>query len=126
MTNINDAVERVGDFLTKVSDDWDYGSYVYPDITGTSEIKEGLYASDIRTILAGLEAEKSEVDALNDDIAKLRKIKDAEIERMKDGIAVLEYATNHIPNDKRRGIFIRAYVEGEDWAVRDFDGWKSK
>ena len=36
---------------------------------------------------------------------------------------VLEYAANHIDGDNRRGVFIKALVEGEEWAETDFKNW---
>ena len=39
-------------------------------------------------------------------------------------ISVLEYAANWVHGDSRRGIFIRAFVEGEAWAIADFKAWK--
>lgn len=33
--------------------------------------------------------------------------------------AAMEYAANHIAGDNRRGVFIRAFVEGEEWAEND-------
>jgi len=36
-------------------------------------------------------------------------------------INVLEYAANNIASDKRRGIFIKAYVEGEEWAMHQYN-----
>ena len=35
----------------------------------------------------------------------------------------LEYAANHIDSDSRRGVFIKAFVEGEEWAWNDFHKW---
>ena len=33
--------------------------------------------------------------------------------------SALEYAANQIDSDTRRGVFVKAFVEGEDWAERD-------
>ena len=31
----------------------------------------------------------------------------------------MEYAANFIDGNMRRGVFVRAFVEGEDWAERE-------
>ena len=38
-------------------------------------------------------------------------------------LLALEYAANAIDGDVRRGVFIRAYVEDEEWAVQDLERW---
>jgi len=35
----------------------------------------------------------------------------------------LEYAANHIDGDSRRGVWVKAFVEGEDWAYEDLQKW---
>lgn len=40
--------------------------------------------------------------------------------------AALDYAANHIEGDARRGVFVRAIVEGEDWARRDLAAWMDR
>lgn len=37
-------------------------------------------------------------------------------------IAALEYACT-IEADNRRGVWVKAYVEEQDWAIRDFVAW---
>lgn len=41
-------------------------------------------------------------------------------------IQVLEYAANHIDSNNRRGVFVKAFVEGEEWAVTDFENWRTR
>lgn len=39
-------------------------------------------------------------------------------------LEVLEYAANHIGCDERRGNFVKAFVENDEWAVEEFVAWK--
>ena len=48
-----------------------------------------------------------------------------EVERGHEAIAVLEYAAQ-LKTDKRRGVFILAWLEDEGWAVDDFNKWREK
>jgi len=44
--------------------------------------------------------------------------------RAQEALNVLEYAANHIEGNSRRGVFIKAYVEQEQWALDDFENFK--
>lgn len=126
MTNINDAVERVKEFCDNVKSRSPESENAV--VTMHRGGFEAVRVEDIRTILAELERNKKDkAEIINTkSVNRILKRQIAEAESLRDSIVVLEYATNHIPNDKRRGIFISAFVEGEEWAVRYFEEWKSK
>ena len=48
-----------------------------------------------------------------------------ELERGREAIAVIEYAAQ-LKTDKRRGVFIIAWLEDESWAVKDFKEWQKE
>lgn len=41
-------------------------------------------------------------------------------------ILVLQYAANDIDNTEDRGVFVKAWVEDEAWAVKQFRTWLEK
>lgn len=60
--------------------------------------------------------EDCSLDGWVDSLPRVHGARD-ELAILKELASVLEYAANHIPGDIRRGVFVKAYVEGEDWAI---------
>jgi len=74
----------------------------------TAEARRALHAPDKRAAANFIDNAGAEIARLNDRAG-----------RYPDALAALEYAANQIAGDARRGVFIKAFVEGEPWALTD-------
>ena len=121
MTNTDDAVKWVEEFL--VAWEIEAGSKairtaIEGELSGFCHFRN-LMGEDLRTILA--ELDELRAWKRGDEVVTIVQANEDLGAKCAELYSVLEYAANNIDGDKRRGIFIKAYVEGEEWAIHQYN-----